>query len=318
MRLCFAAVGEVSPEYLNMIIMLLYSFRKNAGIYKNAPFTVVTNGVEPPKKYLSMIQENFAPIQVIAMPRLGGTPHNNKFNAFYAVDESTYDVLVLIDCDTVILGALDDIAENCNFKPRYFKAVDVGKIGAESIKNYEFLVQYYCNITKDKLQLYKTPKFQTEYPLFNSGVIVLSKEVVRTIRDDAIQIAYDLYQKRQLGGIGNKDFTSFETWIFNSRYPLWITDQMGLALALIKHKIPYEILERKFNWTNQDFLSDGSAPSIFHYMKGLYTIDRANLFNGDWIEEYLNSDSATKQALATLVVDIRQDLDLSKKFRLVN
>ena len=294
-------MGEVSPEYLNMIIMLLYSFRKNAGIYKNAPFTVVTNGVEPPKKYLSMIQENFAPIQVIAMPRLGGTPHNNKFNAFYAVDESTYDVLVLIDCDTVILRALDDIAKGCDSNQPYFKAADVGKAGAESIKGYEFLVQYYGNVTKDELKLYKNPKFLTEYPLFNSGVMVLTKQVVMAIRNDAIQIAYDLYQRRQLEGIINKDFVSFENWISATKYPLWITEQMGLALALIKHKIPYEILDRQFNWTGQNFKSKNSLPRIFHYMKGLYPIDRANLFEGDWIEEYLNSDSSTKQALANLV-----------------
>ena len=301
MRLAFAAVGEVSPEYLNMIIMLVYSFRKNAGIYKSAPFTIITNGINMPKRYSSMIQEKFAPIQIVTMPRLGGTPHNNKFNAFYAVDEYTYDILVLIDCDTVILGALDDIAEGCNSKPQYFKAADIGQVGAESIKNYEFLIQYYANLDKDKLQLYQDTKFQIKYPLFNSGVLVLTKEVVITIRDDVIKIAYDLYRRRQLGGIKNYDFAAFENWMFNTKYPLWMTEQIGLALGLIKHQIPYEILKRKFNWTNQEFLFDNSAPSIFHYMKGLYTIDKANLFNGDWIEEYSNSDSATKQALASLV-----------------
>ncbi len=301
MRLCFAVVGEVSSEYLKMIILLLYSFRKNAGIYKNAPFIIVTNGINMPQRYISMLQENFPPVQIITMPRLGGIPHNNKFNAFYAVNESRYDVLVLLDCDTVILEALDDIAEGCNSHKRYFKAVKIGEVGAESIKGYEFLIQYYGNLTQDELQLCKNSDFQTEYPLFNSGVMVLTKEVVTTIRDDIIKISYDLYQKRQLGGIKNKDFASFENWISNTQYPLWMTEQMGLSLGLIKHQITYEILDWKFNWTNQEFPFNGSIPRIFHYMKGIYPIKRANLFEGDWIEEYLNSDSDSKQALANLV-----------------
>ena len=301
MRLCFAVVGEVSPDYLNMMIMLVYSFRKNAGIYKNALFNIIANGINMPKKYVSMIQEKFAPIQIITMPRLGGTPHNNKFNAFYAVDDSKYDVLVLMDCDTVILGALDDIAEGCSSSQRYFKAVEVGKLGATLIKGYEFIIQYYGNITNDELRLYKNLKFPTEYPLFNSGIMVLTKQAVLTIRNDAIQIAYDLYQRRQLGGIKNKDFVSFENWISSTKYPLWMTEQMGLSLALIKHKIPYEILDRKFNYTAQNLMSDRSLPRIFHYMKGIYPIDRTNLFEGDWIEEYLNSNSPTKKALANLV-----------------
>ena len=313
MRLAFAAVGEVTPEYLNMMIMLLYSFRQNAGIYKNAHFTIVTNGIKMPKRHLSIIQEKFAPIQIITMPRLGGTPHNNKFNAFYAVDESQYDVLVLMDCDTVILGALDDIAEGCSLDRPYFKAADIGKEGAESIKGYEFLVQYYGNIAQDRLQSYQDSKFKSVYPLFNSGVIILTKKAVLSIRDDAVKIAYDLYQKRQFGGQGNKDFNSLENWFYATKYPLWITDQISLALALIKHQIPYEILQRKFNWTNPEFLYDNSAPGIFHYMKGLYPMDRANLFTGDWIEEYLNSDSATKRALASLAIDIKHNLGTIEK-----
>lgn len=55
MRVHFIAVTEPLPKYLNMLKALLYSFRKNAGIYKNAPFTIVINGTSLPEQELLTI-----------------------------------------------------------------------------------------------------------------------------------------------------------------------------------------------------------------------------------------------------------------------
>ena len=315
MKICFAAVGETSAKYLNMIKLLLYSFRKNAGIYKDALFTVVTNGTSMPEKDISIMRSRFSPIHIVTMPPLGGTPHNNKFNAFYAVDESTYDILVLLDCDTVVLGDLDEITRSVPSDQPYFKAIATGSKTTNRLIGYDSLIKHYANLTDKELQMYKTNKFVGEgYPLFNSGVLVLTKESILTIRNDIIRISYDLYNRAipipfspkkyisnrysQLISKIFQNHRSIKNYLGSTYYPLWFTEQIALAIALIKHRIPFEILDTKFNCWGQ--MPDNSLPRIFHYLKGAYKLDRDNLFKGNWIEEYLNSN-LVKKSLANLV-----------------
>lgn len=331
MRVCFVAVAETTPKYLNMLKALLYSFRKNAGIYKNAPFTVVTNGNNLPEQELLTIQERFSPVDVRTMPRLGSTPFANKFHALYAVDESTYDVLVYIDCDMVILSALDEITKSFNSEKPYFTSTGISEKVSKTILGYDQLIASYANLTENEIHSCKSEDFHTAYPLFNAGIYVLSKKAVVAIRDDAIQICHDLCKQRLPKSF--KGFIRFRYYQFlgnnflkdkkEKQLPQWlsrtaryllptnavyysesVTEQMGLALALMKNRIPLGIMDRKFNWTSPKSMPNGNLPSVFHYMRGLYRdIDREHLFEGDWIEEYLNSDSPTKKALANIIND---------------
>ena len=75
----------------------------------------------------------------------------------------------------------------------------------------------------------------------------------------------------------------------------------------MKHKIQYNILNNNFNYNQSKLLSNGKLPSVFHYMNGIYPIDREHLFEGDWIEEYINSESPVKQSLAKLAVSYIQE-----------
>ncbi len=329
MRVCFIAVTEPTPKYLNMLRALLYSFRKNAGIYKDAPFTVVTNGTNISEQELSLIQGQFSPINVRIMPRLGSTPFANKFHALYGVDESTYDVLVYLDCDVVILEALDKITEGLDPEKPCIKAKGIGKEVSTRIIGYDRLIKHYGNLTEDQLQTYKSEEFNIGYPLFNAGIYALTKKAVLAIRDDAIKICHNLHERQTPKTI--KDLLRLQYYKYlienylrekkGSEQPYWIrsvaryllpknavyypqgqTEQMGLALAVLKHKVPFQMLDKTFNWTSQQLMPNGKLPAALHYMKGIYSdIDREHLFAGDWIENYLNNEYATKKALANII-----------------
>lgn len=320
MKAHFVIVTENSGEYLNMAKLLLHSFRKNAGSYKDAPFTVVFNGDAPKQKDLLAIQKRFAPLYVHVMPRLGGHSFANKFNAYYAVDSADYDILVYLDCDTLVLGPLDDVfLGNIAGKP-FLKARWVGRPGSDFI-GYESLIRKYGKLTESELCFWRNEKFFIGYPLFNSGVQILTREAVCAIRDDAVRICYDLYTGQTPKSLnrliqfclrefalrlskkchlGKRIERSIKILLSEGGtcYPLWNCEQMALALAVIKNRIPYEILDEKFN--SKGLMQDGSFPVVLHYFRGLYRFDRSNMFEGGWVEAYLNSGSPIKRVLAQM------------------
>ena len=317
MKVHFVAVGEASDYFINMVKLLIYSLRSNGGIYQDAPFTFVTNGISMSDREVRDIQHKFDNVQIRTMPRSATMPLINKYNAFYAVDDSSYDVMILIDCDIVILDNLAGIAD-LNCENVCFKATAAG---LSVVKQYQRLLQDYTNLQAEEIAAHQIDSFAAGYPLFNSGMLVLSRDTVLAIRDDTVKICQQLQEAQ------TKDPSSYLKYLYNDNlylnkirkhpylktvanyliptigtyYPLWMSEQLGLAMAILKHKIPYEILPQKFNWHHSYALDNGSLPPTFHYMKGIYKIDRKSMFEGSWIEEYLNSNSPLQKSLATIV-----------------
>ena len=317
MKVHFVAVGEASDYFINMVKLLIYSLRSNGGIYQNAPFTFVTNGVSIPKKQAQDIQQKFDNVRLRTMPRLGTMPLINKYNAFYAVDDHSYDVMILIDCDIVILDNLEGIAD-LDCENVCFKATAAG---LSVVEQYGKLLKNHINFNEEEIRASQEDCFSAKYPLFNSGMLVLSRDTVVAIRDDTVKLCQQLQQ------VQTKDLSSYLKYIYNSNlylnkirnhrylkplaryllptigiyYPLWMSEQLGLAMAILKNKVPYEILPQKFNWHHSYALENGSLPPTFHYMKGKYKIDRKFMFEGSWIEEYLNSSSPLQKSLANTV-----------------
>jgi hypothetical protein len=306
-----------------MIRGLLYSFRKNAGIYKDSPFTVITNGNPIPEPELSSIKNQFLPVDLRVMPRLGGAPHTNKFNAFYAIDESTYDVLVLMDCDTVVLEPLDEIVKGIDIEKPSFKAIGIGKAGASTVIGYHHLVKHYANLSDNELKLLKSEEFRTEYPCFNSGVIVISRKAVLSIRNDAIQIAYELYDRQYPKSLKDEILFPYYALLTRGRFqtlPDWMkrairsllprgaifcrtisqSEQYGLGLSLIKNKVEWKLLHYKYNLGR--LMQDGSLPNILHYIHQKKEIQWDNLCKGNWIQKFTNSNCPLKRSLAEILI----------------
>jgi hypothetical protein len=314
MKLHFVAVAEVNVAFINMLKLLLFSFRKNAGVYKDAPFTVVVNATQLPEVERRSLQENFH-VSIRPMPRLGNNgTFVNKFNAFYAVDEDSYDIMVFLDCDTVIVGSLAGIAEGLTVDKAGFKALPSGAIG---ISRYRRLIEHYATLPREEIEIHRNDAvFPTRYPLFNDGVLAMTKSTVLAVREDAILICNALseYRTRSVSGVARYYYNRVleKTHLplqcmWGSHYPIWCSDQFGLTLSVLKHRITYECLDPVYNWNGQRIMETNQVPLVLHYMKGLYEIPRERLFEGEWIKRYAQSNVLEERILAQTVTHYCRD-----------
>ena len=322
MRIHFSVVGENTLGYINMIKALLFSIRTNAGKYRQCPVTAIFIGSSIDEQNLHEIMKRFKPVDIVTMPPIGSIPYTNKYNAFYALKESDYDVLILLDCDTVVLNKLDGIVDGMTLDEPVFSARPIKPIGANFV-GYKKLLHRYANLTPHGIESYGDPIYLTKYPLFNAGVIVVNQKAVKLLQEDAIRIIYNLYDDLMpatlshfirlkimpiLAGAyfvtGNRSIKYFIASLMkmaNVWYPKWNCEQIGLSLAVLKHRISIRPLSNLYNWTFQHFPEEDGPPYIYHYLRNKKQINLDNLFTGNWIENYLQSQSASKKALAELI-----------------
>lgn len=295
--------------------LLVASLRQNGGSLKDAPFTVVVNGQDMPE-HVKTEFEAFGNVRVRTMPRIAGTPHTNKFNAFYAVEEP-YDILVYLDCDTVVMRALDWLETEVDASDSLFMAKPVDDGGADSVEQYDALVRRYSLEDGGTLADMRDDRYRTAYPLFNSGVLVATHPAVQAIREGALLITYDLFRRWQqeyrCGNGLQTEGAAWVRWAWNAvwerlirrfrngpEYRAWMTEQLGLALSVIKSGVRIEPLVSTMNWMDDGSPDDAPLPYVYHYFAIAHDIDRGALFDGEWIGEYENSDSLPRRKLAEL------------------
>lgn len=309
MDVLVSIVGEASRTYTNMMKLLVYSLRENGGALAQSPVVLSTNGSAMPVEDCREL-ERMGPTRVRTMPRQPSHPLMNKFNGFYALEQD-YDILLFLDSDTVVLGPLDEIIADLDPQAPQFRARVIGESGAQRAGCYEALVREFSLSETEVLADVADERFPLGYPLFNSGVIVCSRPAVSALRSDAASIAYSLITRRSkeavrsisdlLWEIGDQLRDRFFLYTDAGwTYEYWMTEQLGLALAVLKNEIQYDVLAPAFNWVHDDNPPTG-PPAVYHYLSGRHDIDRTQLFTGEWIEEYLNSDAPTRRAFAQLV-----------------
>jgi hypothetical protein len=302
-------VGEPSRAYADMIKLLLYSLRAHGGALRNAPVTVAMNAEALPAADRSEIAA-FDPVTFRVMPRQHGGAFTDKFNALYA-PLADYDVLVYLDCDTVVFDALDEMVAGMNPDEPQFRGRKIGYPGAQSAGAVEPLLCEYALPEGVTLDNVADDRFPLGYPLFNGGVMVVTRPAVRLIRRDASKIAYELFARRA----ATAKSTLFEMMkeaarrvrhriapdADQSTYDYWVTEQLGVAFSILKNEIEYDLLDPRFNWVQPHALNDGELPALFHYMSGRHeAVDREQLFAGDWIDQYRSGDAAARRTLATM------------------
>ena len=301
-------VGETGRGYTNMMKLLLYSLRENGGRLRDAPVTVSTNARAMSEADQEEI-EQFAPVTVRVMPRQHGEHFADKFNALYAPPEDV-DVLMYLDCDTVVLNPLDDMVAGIDPETPHFRARKMGAPGARCAGPIEPLIRDHALTGGRTLHDVADDRFPRGYPLFNGGVMVMTQPAREALRVDASTIAYELYAERaqrsvrslpeMLKEMGRRVIDRFFPESDRSTYEYWVAEQLGVALSVMKNQIPYELLDPRFNWVHPEAPDAARPPAIFHYMKGRHDVDREALFDGEWISRFLQSDSPTRRALAEL------------------
>lgn len=312
-------VGEPDPAFVNQMKLLVYSLRANGGGLSDAPVSVAVNGREMDAADRSDL-EQFGDVAVRVMPRHYGWLFANKFNALFPQDP--FDVLLYLDCDTCVMDDLAPMVAGLTPNVPQFRGRVMGASGSQNAGPLEELIREFG--TPDG----KTPadvsdaSFPRSYPLFNCGVMVMTRPAAEIIRYHAPQIAHELVSRRassaveSLPGLFRETAHRISARLFPNRerttYAYWVAEQMAVAFSLTANDIAYERLDRMYNWEHPESPPGRDLPALFHYLKGRHDLDRARLFDGPWQETYANGASAPRQQLAALARACASSLGVQK------
>ncbi len=311
MRLRLGIVSETNDWFLNQVKLCLFSLRKNGGALAGIPVTLITNSEPLSASQARFFEEHFSPIEFKTGPRLGAIRHTSKLNVFYSVDPSSYDVLLYMDCDTVVRRPLDLLADPIRSGQAQFVCRRGGRTDRNRFPDFGALVRRFCRPRPSSKISYSGSE---EWPMFNSGVFLATSEAARKIRRDSIEFTYRLYDEWQRIDVIEKLPSDIKK-IIEAEYPSkyrtqqyvlddWPIEQGALALGCIKARIEVRYLDGIYNsWGgDEDF-------HILHCFKSLYKFKRGAMFSEDsetWIKEYLDSEIPGKRFLGAIVREYKQ------------
>ena len=269
------------------------------------PVTLVTNGEPLSERETRFLAAHFAPIDFRTAPKLGAIPHTSKLNAFYSIDPSEYDVLLFMDCDTVVHRPLDRIADPIVHGGAQFICRRGGTTDRNMFLDFNALVNRFCvNGRKDKI----LHDGKEEWPIFNSGVFLATAEAVGRVRKSAVEFCYRLFNEWQKANALERLPEEIRTQlkIHQIVRQNWTIEQGALALACIDAGLNVQYLDGMYNsWGGEaDF-------HVLHCFKSLYRFDRGSMFSADaerWIAEYAASDIPGKVFLASMVREYKQSI----------
>jgi hypothetical protein len=329
MRVRLGLVTETTAAFLNQVKLCLYSLRKNGGALKSTPVTLITNARALPEHEVRFFDKHFSPIEFKVAPRLGAIRHTSKLNVLYSIDPQSYDVLLYLDCDTVVRRPLDCIVDPINREGAQFVCRRGGETDRNRFVDFNALVTGFCrprSAGKGKI-LFEEAE---EWPMFNTGVFLATSEAVRKIRSDAIDFTYSLfdhwqrtdatesrfpYRKRMLNFLYRKEVLDrLHRHALLKRVSRrvsrqqvvepWTMEQGALALACIKAGVKVRYLDDVYNsWGPDDDFR------VLHCFKSAYGFSRAEMYteaSERWIGEYARSQLPGKVFLASIVSEFKQ------------
>jgi hypothetical protein len=298
-------VSETTDKFLNQVKLCLYSLRKNGGALSSVPVTLITNSETLGAKDSKFIKEHFSPIEFVTCPRLGAIPHTSKLNVFYAIEPSSYDILIYMDCDTVVRKSLDHIIDPIINEGGQFICRRGGRTDRDRFVNFDALVARFCG-QNCKSKIFFEGK--EEWPMFNSGVFLITPEAARKIRRDSIEFTYALFDEWQkIYQTENLPFIKYlyRFGLLKTRQKIldtWPIEQGSIALACIKSGVNVRYLDQIYNHPGHtdDF-------RVLHCFKSVFKFDRGRMYSGDWCDEYLGSEYPGKVFLAKIVREFVQE-----------
>jgi len=140
-------------------------------------------------------------------------------------------------------------------------------------------------------------------PAFRERVIDESRRLFDRMRaSSADPVHWGRVQWNRFAASRNLD----KRWMAGPHFAKGYADQVAIVVAMMALRLRYRVLERRFNWVTPE-LSGPAGPTILHYLSARYPIDRARLLDGDWSDDYADSDDPGRQALAALVEEYRAE-----------
>lgn len=174
LRVLFSCVGENRPDWYAKMENLVLSIRRFGGSLAESP--VVVNVVGGAGAELVTVMERLDAEVRVVEPVDRRRPTSNKLRMFELAADHEFDVLAAIDCDIVVMG---DLA--AELRPDVLRAVPAGRdILADA--TWQRLYQL-LDVPLPAKTCTTVVSGQTTYPYFNSGVLLVPRDVCAPLHD---------------------------------------------------------------------------------------------------------------------------------------
>jgi len=245
-NLLITCVGENIPKFHFRILALFKTIKKFGGQIANQK--LVANFVNSVDKDVESELQNMGVEVRIVQPFDSRSPHCNKIRILEMEDE--YDVLIALDCDTVVVR---DFYKEID--PNYFQAKPVNN-DPLTIDQWKYMFSYFGLELPDQRVITAGVKQSSTIPYFNSGVLAIPKSYVKRLHlawEKYAKLILDNYHK--MGELANRKY---------------FADQHSLSLALVAENIPIKIFPVEMNFSTPiqmkpEFSPRSLKPYIFHY-----------------------------------------------------
>lgn len=251
-KITLVLVSENNTKFVNQSKLCLFSFRQNAGKIKDIPIIFITNENPLNEKDKIFFETNFNPIKfVVGRNVIKRPPHAAKLQVFDTVLENESDIIIFMDCDTVVLKSLDDMLYPILNDGYDFICRRGGETDRSNIKNIENTMNF---LGIGDSSCFLEHNGELERPKFNSGVFAFKNKLGGKIGK---------YCKQILPIIMNKDHISAS----------WGSEQFSIALSCIKNDLKVYYLDEIYNsWGNLEDIK------ILHCFKSRYKFSRERMF----------------------------------------
>jgi hypothetical protein len=249
----FACVAENGPDWFDKAYNLALSVRTFGGSLADAPVIVSFVG-DVEREYATALEKIGAEVRVVERfhPR---SPYLNKMRMLELAEDSSFDVLVALDCDVLVAG---DIRDDLPVDRVAAKPADVDVLTDDQWSGlYRAL-----DLEPPRERFAAATTGEPMYPYFNSGVVTVPHAMCRGLLDrwtgyvEAILRIYDE---------GPQVVPS--QWQFH-------LDQFSLAVALAREEPPPVALPLRLNMpvhidVHPSFREEITPPYVIHYHKNI-------------------------------------------------
>jgi hypothetical protein len=242
----FACVAENQPGYVGLVENLAISLRTFGGSQSRAPLVALfVDGVED--RYRARL-ERFG-VEVAVVPRIPRGSFANKLRMLELAERRSFDVLVSLDCDTVVVN--DPVGW-----------ADIGRIRAKPADlNYLTEAEWRrvfaaMDLSLPPMTLTATASGDPLPPYFNSGVIFVPKDLCMRLSRAWLREDERLSEALRRNPA-----------MLRERVRRFV-DQLSLPAALIHEGLPWDLLPPALNFPSHIRVITSSIPAepvILHH-----------------------------------------------------
>ncbi len=300
-------VAESTPPFVDQLRLCLWSIRRSAGRFAEAPVHVVFNE-RADARVTEEIQRRFQ-VHTTIGPRLSRSLRfTNRWNMFGAPGLHEADWVLQLDCDTVVTAALDPLAD-------LLKHTKTDFIAAPEVKRQAWgcarLFAWASGRSRREIDDYRDASFPSDgYPVFNNGVFLIRGSRFKEFGRAVLPMTRHLYRKMR-GTTWNPLQWAKIQWnrrfwkrpdaarfILGPYFPRVHTNQIAVPATLMKLGMRYALLPEEFHW-REPGLPSGRTVRVLHYLGSVFPIGgKGRILDGVWIPRFMASDQPCWRLLA--------------------